>query len=207
VNIIPVKNFVCAGGIVGAHGVTIIHFYGRARNLAKNIRGKSKSGKRRGGPPGAIAVHVPTLTRKALGKRGLAEANLLTDWPTIIGTEQAQICQPDRLTFPNGERRNGTLHLRVAPVAALELQHDAPRLIERINSYFGYAAVAELRLVQTPLKYRKTAPPPHPQKSPDGVQLTRLAACLEAVEDPEMRLTLNRLGIAILSESGKSTKN
>ncbi|MEC7656037.1 MAG: DciA family protein, partial [Pseudomonadota bacterium] len=69
--------------------------------------------KRRGGPPKAIAGHVPALTRKALGKRGLAEANLLTDWPTIIGAEQAKVCQPDKLTFPRGERRDGTLHLRV----------------------------------------------------------------------------------------------
>jgi hypothetical protein len=175
--------------------------------LVKNIRGQSKPEKRRGGPPRAIAGHVSALTRQALGKRGLAEANLLADWPTIIGTEQAQICQPDRLTFPRGERRDGTLHLRVAPVAALELQHDAPRLIERINSYFGYAAIAELRLVQTPLKNQKTAPPLHPKKGPDRGQLSQLADRLESVKDPEMRLTLNRLGVAILSESGKSTKN
>ena len=141
------------------------------------------------------------------GKRGLAEANLLADWPTIIGTEQAQICQPDRLTFPRGERRDGTLHLRVAPIAALELQHDAPRLIERINSYFGYAAVADLRLLQTPLKNRKAAPPLRPRKSLDREQLSQLTDRLESVKDPEMRLTLNRLGVAILSESGKSTKN
>jgi len=174
--------------------------------LAGKDRGTGKADKKRGGPPRAIAGHVPALTRKALGKRGLAEANLLTDWPTIIGAKQAEVCQPDRLTFPRGERRDGTLHLRVAPVAALELQHDAPRLIERINGYFGYAAVAELRLVQAPIKKRKTAPPPRPKKRPDPARQSEMAQRLEAVEDPEMRQTLNRLGMAILSESGESTK-
>ena len=205
--IIPIKNFFCAGGIAVVHRVTIIYFCGRARNLVEDNRGHNKSKKRRGGPPQAIAGHVPALTRKALGKRGLAEANILADWPTIVGTEKAEICQPDRLTFPRGERRDGTLHLRVAPYAALELQHDAPLVIERINSYFGYAAVTELRLVQTPLKNRKPTHPLRPQTSPSRVQLSHLADRLEAVKDPEMRQTLNRLGIAILSESGKSAKN
>ncbi len=162
--------------------------------------------KRRGGPPKAIAGHVPALTRKALGKRGLAEANLLTDWPTIIGAEQAKVCQPDKLTFPRGERRDGTLHLRVAPVAALELQHEAPRLIERINGYFGYAAVADVRLVQAPLKKRNPIPPRRAKKRVDPARQSELAHRLEAVEDPEMRQTLNRLGMAILSESGESTE-
>ncbi|MED5359394.1 MAG: DciA family protein, partial [Pseudomonadota bacterium] len=101
---------------------------------------------------------------------------------------------------------DGTLHLRVAPVAALELQHEAPRLIERINGYFGYAAVAELRLVQAPLKKRNLIPPRRAKKRVDPARQSELAHRLEAVEDPEMRQTLNRLGMAILSESGESTE-
>ena len=31
------------------------------------------------------------------------------------------------------------------------MQHSARQIIERINAYFGYAAVAELRIVQAPM--------------------------------------------------------
>ncbi|MEC8205104.1 MAG: hypothetical protein VX075_16650, partial [Pseudomonadota bacterium] len=47
---------------------------------------------RRGGSPRAMAQFVPQLTAKALGKRGLAHANLIVDWATVVGAEMAGIC-------------------------------------------------------------------------------------------------------------------
>ena len=41
--------------------------------------------------------------------------------------------------------------LRVDGSQALAVQYGARQLIERINAYFGYAAVAELRIVQAPV--------------------------------------------------------
>ncbi|MEL6289347.1 MAG: DciA family protein, partial [Pseudomonadota bacterium] len=46
----------------------------------------------------------------------------------------------------------GTLVLRVDGPLALELQHRSAQLIERINRYFGYRAIAALRILQAPLE-------------------------------------------------------
>ena len=44
------------------------------------------------------------------------------------------------------------MHLRVASGGlAMELQHFEPVLVERINAYFGYPAVARVKLIQGPL--------------------------------------------------------
>ena len=38
--------------------------------------------------------------------------------------------------------------MRVAPAAALEFQHYKDTIIEKINSYFGYKAIIDLRIQQ-----------------------------------------------------------
>lgn len=162
---------------------------------------------KRGGKAQAIAQMVPKLTKAALGKRGLAQANLIVDWPNIVGQDRAATCQPEKLTFARGHRNNGTLHLRVSGSAALELQHDAPQLIDRINGYFGYAAVAEIRLIQAPLKKPEKPGVTRPHRTPTAEEMNDLKRGLNGIEDSELRETLTRLGTAILSESGESTKN
>ena len=70
----------------------------------------------------AIAAEIPAIAGAALGKRGFGEALLVAQWPAIIGETLAQGVFPEKLSFARGERREGTLHLRVAPGLALEIQ-------------------------------------------------------------------------------------
>ena len=161
---------------------------------------------RRTGFTKAMAQLMPKLTDKILGKRGLAQANLLLDWPNILGSEMAASCQPEKITFPNGNRHAGILHLRTSAIAALELQHDAPRLIKRVNSYFGYAAISEVRLHQTATPKPIQAKKKREKHKLTNSQLLKLQRHLNDIEDVELRSTLDKLGRAVLSESHKSTK-
>jgi hypothetical protein len=105
---------------------------------------------------------------------------------------------PERIAFPPGMRNGGTLHLRVGNgVAATTLQHLKPVLIERINGYFGYAAVVRLRLIQRPLPPRPAAPRPR-VRALRGDEEARLKTCLESVPDGDLREALDALGRAIL---------
>lgn len=169
-------------------------------------RSIKEAGNRRGGAPRALAQFVPKLTQKALGERGLAHANLVVDWPTIVGSEMSRHCQPEKLAFPRGERSRGVLHLRVSGPTALEIQHDAPRLLARINGYFGYRAIVEFRLIQVPPKIPAKASVSLKRRTPENAELDALQSTLAGVQDPELRETLGRLGSAILSESGNSPK-
>jgi len=75
----------------------------------------------------------------------------------VVGADLADKIAPDRLTFPRGERQDGTLRLRVSSAFAPEAQHRTPQLIERINGFFGYRAIARVVLVQGPLP--RSGPP------------------------------------------------
>ncbi len=137
-----------------------------------------------------------------LGKRGFAEAEVILQWAAVVGEELARLSVPVKLSFgtpagkEGGGRVNGTLQLRVAPGAAIEFQHLEPVIVERINTFFGYRAVARLALRQGPLPNRRP-PIPRPRAlSPD--EAAALASRLAGIEDPALRAALERLGRAIL---------
>lgn len=145
----------------------------------------------------AIARNLPQIAGKALGKQGLAEAGLVADWAAIVGERLAADTLPVKLAFPRGERRNGTLHVRVAGALALELQHLSPQLLERINGYLGYRGVERLRLERGPVpRARRLAEAAAPAFLGAAAE-AELAVRVSAVEDADLRDSLARLGRAI----------
>jgi hypothetical protein len=153
---------------------------------------------RSGGGPRSLAQLVPKLARAAIGRQGFADAGLLTDWAAVAGQEIAAHAIPERLEFGRGERVDGTLHLRVEGPWALAIQHMAPVLIERVNTYYGYGAVGRLKLHQGPLP-RRTMESAAPEASPplDAASRAALDGSLAGIEDPQLRAALDRLGTAV----------
>jgi hypothetical protein len=144
----------------------------------------------------ALGAELAPIIRPVLGKRGIGEAQLIQEWDAIVGADLAGEARPDRLTFPAGERRDGTLRLKVAPAVALELQHREPLIVERINAFFGYQAVARLAFIQgTPAKRRPPAPSRRKLSPAEQDAVTRST---QTVEDPDLKEALARLGRAIL---------
>ncbi len=172
--------------------------------MAENPKKTAKEDVRFGGTR-PLAALVPGIAKKAVGKRGFIDARILNDWADIVGPDVAAHAHPDRLSFQKGKRDGGTLHIRAAGPIALELQHLEPILIDRINSHFGYRAVAGIRLHQVPLE-RKAATP-KPKVPPPPLSPKRAAALrdqLKSVEDPELRTILERIGTSILQRENAS---
>jgi hypothetical protein len=112
----------------------------------------------------AVGSFIPALTAPAFRKFGFSAATLVTDWQAIAGRELASFSSPQRLVWPkaargadadDGEaaptaRKGATLIVRVDGSRALDVQYGSRQIIERINAYFGYAAIDSLRIVQAP---------------------------------------------------------
>ncbi len=112
----------------------------------------------------AIGATVEKLTKPVFGRRGFGSPAIVNDWPEIIGGILAEHTFPERIAYPTGKRSEGTLHLKIDSAAlALELQHLAPQIMERVNTYFGFKAVADIRILQGPLPEKpEKKPPPSP---------------------------------------------
>ena len=145
----------------------------------------------------AVGQELPRVAGRILGKQGLGEAQLVSEWAAVVGPELAATTLPVRLSFPAGGRRNGTLKLRVTSTAALAVQHREPQILERINGFFGYGAVARLVLVQGPLPCRPEPAPPTPRPLTPA-EAAGLAERLNQLPDSPVKSALHRLGAAIL---------
>jgi len=154
--------------------------------------------------PKAIGSYIGKSTRAALVKRGFAHADILSRWHVIVGPTLYDVSSPERLTYSKNKNAEATLKVRVSPGHAPEFQHFEPLIIERINSFFGYRAVARLKIIQAPVKRErkalKTAPP-----KPNETQSNWLEASLKGVEDNELKESLKALGTALVTRKTRQT--
>jgi hypothetical protein len=139
----------------------------------------------------------------AFTRQGFASAELVTRWSEIVGPEIAAHSEPIKLQWQRrgrdgpaggqGGQEPGTLVLRVEGPAAIEIQHLANVICERVNRFLGWRSVARLALRQAPLRRtgRKTAP------RGDAAAVARVAAALPDITDDGLRQALARLGAAV----------
>ena len=158
---------------------------------------------RRSGRARALASAVESVTKPIFGKRGLADGAIVRHWGIIVGPAFAAYTAPEKLVFPTGARHGGTLHLRVASGGiATQVQHLEPLIVERVNGFFGYGAVARLHLKQGPVT------PPAPiagggLPALDGREEADLAERLDVVEDEALRQVLESLGRSVAARAKK----
>jgi hypothetical protein len=141
----------------------------------------------------ALGETVSAVAGPMLGRRGFAGSRVAAEWASIVGEHLAARSLPERVVRAPGGQGGGTLHVRIASGAlAVELQHLEPLIVERINTYFGYQAVARLKLVHGPIPDRRIdRAPPHALAPADEATIEGLAA---GIEDPSLREALRDLG-------------
>jgi hypothetical protein len=150
-----------------------------------------------------LSKHFREITRAAFARYGFAEADVVANWEAIVGSDLSEVSAPERIRWPRGagedaQKRGGTLVIRAAPGRALELQYEASRIISRINSFFGYGAVATLKVIQAQqLPLRPGRPPPLPEKPVCEQELATL-------DEGPLKAALERLGRGIARSSRSS---
>jgi hypothetical protein len=86
------------------------------------------------------------------------------------------------------------LTIRVEGAMALELQHLAPQIIDRLNGYYGHAAIGRLNIIQGPVG---TIASPLAVQSPDEEEVEQLAATYEEITHPRLKRALARLALFV----------
>lgn len=146
-----------------------------------------------------LAEAVQGVSNRAFRRFGFTQREIIARWPDIVGPALADCSLPERLTFPRDEKHGGTLYIRVQGSMAPELLHFEPMVIERINAYYGYAAVERLsyRHGPVPTRTRKVRrQPPHMTDS----RRKKLEEQLQGVTNPELYQALYRLGCEVGGE-------
>jgi hypothetical protein len=163
-------------------------------------------------PSRSFAKPLRDLIGKVVGetftRQGFASAELVTRWPEIVGAEVAAHSEPIKIQWPRASpslpspaggggsgraRPPGTLILRVEGPAAIEVQHLATLICERVNRFLGWRAIERIALRQAPLRHVV----PRSAVPTDPAAAARIAAGMPEIVDDGLRQALARLGAAI----------
>jgi len=148
--------------------------------------------------PKPLGQLVARTIEEAFAKQGFASTGIVTHWGEIVGPEIAEHCEPMRMSWPRRVHEDdpepATLVLRVEGPVALEIQHLSGVILEKVNRFFGWRAVARIQIRQAPLKRQAKKPPP---PTPDPAAVARVAAEIGNMADESLRDALARLGASV----------
>lgn len=157
--------------------------------MAKD-KSRTPAGERpRGGPAKRVADLVPGAGQAAFRRFGFIQSSIVSRWKEIVGERYAAVSAPESIRFPQGKKSDGTLTLAIGRAVGPMMQHVEPEILERVNRFFGYRAVARIVLRAGDLPLPKQ-PAPKPELRPVPAEL---GDSLRAIADPELRAVLESL--------------
>lgn len=135
--------------------------------------------------------------------RGFAVTRLLTQWAEIVGETLAHCTRPVKIGYGR-EGMGATLTLLTTSAQAPIVQMELPRIRDRVNACYGYAAISRISLTQTaPTGFAEGqaefAPAPRKEPRPDAAILAAATESATGVQDTTLRAALETLAQNVLS--------
>jgi hypothetical protein len=158
-----------------------------------------------------IAEVANGIIDPVLAKRAGISTALLGSWDEIAGEDFADCTRPEKITWPRGGLgrdegmsssgggyQPGVLTIACEGARALFLSHAQGELIARINGFFGFPAVRQIRIVQKPVSQTFK----HPRKPPPlkGEAARKLDEMMEGIDNDALRNAVTRLGTAVMQK-------
>ncbi len=162
--------------------------------------------------PRPLADLVGGLTKDVFGSKNQLFGKMLANWPQIAGEEMAALTIPLDLKFQRAPKpKDGAkapakagqavLHLAVQPAYALEFSYQKNLLIERLNMFFGYSAIKDIKTVQHSEVMTNKKSAPVPQRPLTPLEESKLAALTDGIQEKDLQTALKNLGKAIISRT------
>jgi hypothetical protein len=148
--------------------------------------------------PQPLADLVETCLSPALAQKGFSQADVILHWPEIVGRPLSDFCEPIALQWPRSAGETpaaGQLVVRVEGAFAVQLQHMAALVIERVNCHLGWRGVGRLILKQGPLERSAAKRPAAAPAS--AASLSRAREATAAIGEEALRAALERLGARV----------
>ena len=89
---------------------------------------------------------LPKNIKEIIKKKGHIFSETLNNWKYIVGNEIFQICYPK--SFKNSNKFGvSTLQVMVKRGHEIDLEYSKKEIMDKMNSFFGYAVVEKLKFI------------------------------------------------------------
>lgn len=89
---------------------------------------------------------LPKNIKKIIKKKGHIFSETLNNWKYIVGNDLFQICYPK--SFKNSNKFGvSTLQIMVKRGHEIDLEYSKKIIMDKMNSFFGYAVVEKLKFI------------------------------------------------------------
>ena len=148
--------------------------------------------------PRAAGELLGDIGGQSFRRFGFVQSAIVSRWGEIVGERYAKASCPESIKFPAGKKAGGVLTLVVEGAHAPLIQHLTPMIVERVNRFFGYAAINRIVFKQGKIP----APAARPQRPQLRPVPKELGEGLREIADPELRACLESLAAQIAASSG-----
>ncbi len=129
-------------------------------------------------------------------------------WPEVVGERLSSLCVPVKVSYSRANRLGATLVVRTEGARATEVEHLGPRIIERVNQFYGYRAIDRLKVTQTTAPggfaeepARFAGPSPDAPFTPDPAAQARAAEMTREIQNEALRTALTRMGAHVIANA------
>ena len=161
--------------------------------------------------PMKISDSLRGINQKFLYKFGKLDYIIHAKWAEIVGSFFIQHSEPQKISsIPQSTNEKGEtiyekyLHVNVTPSAAVEFQHFHNKIVEKINSYFGYKAIKGIKIHQQLIKRENIVTKKSNVNFINIKQKTReIKNTISKINDKDLEQSIVNLGLSITNEEEK----
>ena len=128
---------------------------------------------------------IPKTLKKHLRRGGYNYSNIVDNWTNMVSKKISDACYPTTVKMGK-EMRNGTLVLNVIHGKELEVEYEKKDIIDKINSFFGYNCIGNIKLKITQNKIKLNE-----KIFPKIKNLSKIEEKLSRVNDNSLKSSLN----------------
>lgn len=157
--------------------------------------------------PIKLADSLQAFNKDLVNKFGKIDYVIYSKWAEIVGTFFAKYSQPEKITkipqfYENqeSEHQKKVLHVNVSSGVAVEFQHFQNKIIEKINSFFGYQVIHQIIINQKFFPKNSDAETMKISKLDNNLsdkKINEIKDTIQKINDKELEKSLLNLGLSI----------
>ena len=134
-----------------------------------------------------MSKSLPNGLKTILKKGGYNYSSIINNWSGLVGKQISDVCYPKSIKTGK-ELKDGVLYLNVFHGDQLLVEYNKSKIIERINVFFGYKFVKNIKMFLIKEKID-----PKENVSLTNNKNTKYQEKLEKINNPELKKKINNL--------------